>query len=264
MRMFAPCPVTRLLDCVGGVSCLFGLVAMATTSQELYASLKALTTAVKTDKLICKHLISTRSYQILAMLLEGKSELLNSHILHLILSLVGTLDTSKDTVTIPNLSVFEDILCDLDVWKDASADLNRLIYEHFYELITDQNCENLGVIRRSSLPSRLLIRLYDNPMLIFAVNDIIFNLLAALLQPPADNLLLLKIGQLIAGTLPMPGSEQHEASYAFSIPDLQSALFASKTSSNFDRLLYDIYVRNRILNILANTLAHSSASNNLQ
>lgn len=64
MRLFTPCPVTRLLDCVGGISCLFGLVAMSTTSQELYASLKALTTAVKTDKITSRHLISTRSYQV--------------------------------------------------------------------------------------------------------------------------------------------------------------------------------------------------------
>ncbi|MCP9266082.1 WD repeat and FYVE domain-containing protein 3 [Dirofilaria immitis] len=263
MRLFTPCPVTRLLDCVGGISCLFGLVAMATTSQELYASLKALTTAVKTDKITSRHLINTRSYQILAMLLEGKTELLNSHILHLILSLVGTLDTSKDTSVIPNLSVFEDMLCDLDVWKDASPDLNRLLYEHFYELITDHNSENLNMVRRSSLPSRLLIRLFDHPSLIFAVNDIVFNLITALLQPPADNLLLLKVGQLVAGTLPIPGSDQNESSYAFSITDLQTALFANKHSSHFDRLLYDIYVRNRILSIIANTLAHSSVNNNL-
>lgn len=71
------------------------------------------------------------------MLLEGKSELLNSHILHLILSLVGTLDTNRDSVTIPNLPIFEDMLCDLDVWKDANSDLNRLLYEHFYELVTE-------------------------------------------------------------------------------------------------------------------------------
>ncbi|KAL3982042.1 Beige/BEACH domain family protein [Acanthocheilonema viteae] len=263
IRLFTPFPVTRLLDCVGGISCLFGLVAMATTSQELYASLKALTTAVKTDKITSRHLITTRSYQILAMLLEGKTELLNSHILHLILSLVGTLDTSKDTSIIPNLSVFEDMLCDLDVWKDASPDLNRLLYEHFYELITDQNSENLNMVLRSSLPSRLLIRLFDHPNLIFAVNDIVFNLLAALLQPPADSLLLLKVGQLMAATLPIPGSDQNETSYAFSITDLQAALFASKHSSHFDRLLYDIYVRNRILNIIANTLTHSSVNNNL-
>lgn len=63
--MFAPCPVTRLLDCVGGVSCLFGLVAMSTTPEELYASLKALTTAVKSDKITSKHLNCTRSYQVI-------------------------------------------------------------------------------------------------------------------------------------------------------------------------------------------------------
>ncbi|VDN02986.1 unnamed protein product [Thelazia callipaeda] len=252
MRLFAPCPVTRLLDCVGGISCLFGLIAMSTTSQELYASLKALTTAAKTDETI------------LAMLLEGKSELLNSHILHLILSLVGTLDTSKDTVHISNLSIFEDMLCDLDVWKNASPDLNRLLYEHFYELITDQNSENLNLVRRSTLPSRLLIRLFDHPNLIFAVNDIIFNLFVTLLQPPADSLLLLKIGQLVAGTLPLPGSDQNENSYSFSISDLQTALLDSKHTSSFDRLLYDIYVRNRFLNILANILAHSSTNSNSQ
>lgn len=64
MRLFTPCPVTRLLECIGGVSCLFGLVAMATTSQELYASLKTLTTAVKIDKITSKYLNSTRSYQV--------------------------------------------------------------------------------------------------------------------------------------------------------------------------------------------------------
>lgn len=61
----------------------------------------------------------------------------------------------------------------------------------------------------------------------------------------------------------MPGSDQNETSYAFSTTDLQAALFANKHSSHFDRLLYDIYVRNRILNIIANTLAHSSVNNNL-
>lgn len=72
-----------------------------------------------------------------------------------------------------------------------------------------------------------------------------------------------RVGQLIAATLPIPGSVQDETSYAFSITDLQTALFTSKHSSHFDRLLYDIYVRNRILNIMASTLAHSSVNNNL-
>lgn len=72
-----------------------------------------------------------------------------------------------------------------------------------------------------------------------------------------------RVGQLIAGTLPVPDSYQDETSYAFSIADIQTALFANKYSPHFDRLLYDIYVRSRILNIIANTLAHSSVNNNL-
>lgn len=64
MRTFVPCPVTQLLESVGGPSCLLGLVAMSTSSQELYASLKALTVAVKTDKKFAKQLIISRSYQV--------------------------------------------------------------------------------------------------------------------------------------------------------------------------------------------------------
>uniref|UniRef100_A0A914ZRD5 WD repeat and FYVE domain-containing protein 3 n=1 Tax=Parascaris univalens TaxID=6257 RepID=A0A914ZRD5_PARUN len=264
MRTFAPLPVTRLLESIGGVSCLFGLVAMATDSQELYASLKALAAAVKTDISISAALNATRSYQTLAVLLEGKIGLLNSHILHLILSLVGTVDTNRDTASIPNIQTFEDLLCDVDVWKDVNPDLSRLLYEHFYELITDQQRENLAIVRRSSLPTRLMIRLFDSPYAIFAVNDVVFNLLAAIIQPPSDCNSLLKLGQLLAATLPSSSADQYEANFPLTIPDLQTALFRTKSPLEVDRTLYLIYVRNRILNIIANTLAHSSPSNNLQ
>lgn len=48
-----------------------------------------------------------------------------------------------------------------------------------------------------------------------------------------------------------------------SVNDLQALLLNNKTTE-VDRKLYDIYIRNRILNIIANTLAHSSPNNNLQ
>lgn len=71
------------------------------------------------------------------MLLEEKCHLLNSHILHLVFALTGTLDSARETTVIPNQQAFEDLLCDLDVWKNAPEDLQRLLYEHFYELITE-------------------------------------------------------------------------------------------------------------------------------
>ncbi|MFH4977645.1 hypothetical protein AB6A40_004354 [Gnathostoma spinigerum] len=264
MRVFAPRPVTRILESVGGVSCLLGLVAMAADSQGLYASLKALVSAIRSDRNIANRMYTTRSYQTLAVLLEEKSCLLNSHILHLILSLVGTLDTSRETTTIPSLQTFEDLLCDLDVWKSSSEDLNRLLYEHFYELITDQQRSNLSILRRSSLPCRVLIRLLDMPENIHAVNDVVFNLLGAIVQPPCDANSLLKIGQMVAATLPISVNEHSVNGFPLSVLDLQAYVLSSRLITDTDRAIYMVYIRNRILNIIANSLAHSTPNNNVQ
>ena len=49
------------------------------------------------------------------MLYKKKTSLLNSHILHLTFSLVGSLDSGRESAIIPNKVAFEDLLCDLEV-----------------------------------------------------------------------------------------------------------------------------------------------------
>ena len=49
------------------------------------------------------------------MLFKKKRHLLNSHILHLTFSLIGTLDSGRDTSSIPHKAAFENLLCDLEV-----------------------------------------------------------------------------------------------------------------------------------------------------
>ena len=49
------------------------------------------------------------------MLLKKKRHLLNSHILHLTFSLVGTVDSGHETSIIPNTTAFQDLLCDFEV-----------------------------------------------------------------------------------------------------------------------------------------------------
>ena len=49
------------------------------------------------------------------MLYKKKQSLLNSHILHLTFSLIGTIDSNKEITIIPNRVAFEDLLCDLEV-----------------------------------------------------------------------------------------------------------------------------------------------------
>lgn len=50
------------------------------------------------------------------MLYKKKQNLLNSHILHLTFSLIGTIDSGKESSVIPNKKAFQDLLCDLEVW----------------------------------------------------------------------------------------------------------------------------------------------------
>lgn len=77
-----------------------------------------------------------------------------------------------------------------DFLKSNPVDL--LNYSTLIKLCFSHNSENLSLVLHTSLPSRLLMRLFDTPNLLFAVNDIIFNLLATLLQPPTDDVYLLK------------------------------------------------------------------------
>ena len=76
--------------------------------------------------------------QALGMLLKEKKALLNSHILHLTFSIAGTVDIGQEVATsVNNLSAFEYLLCDLEIWHNAPQDLHRSLFEHFYELLTE-------------------------------------------------------------------------------------------------------------------------------
>ena len=64
-----------------------------------------------------------------------------------------------------------------------------------------QGGENLNLVRRSPLPSRLIARLYDTPALIFYTNDVVFNLIAAIVQPPTDYGSFLRYASLVVFAL---------------------------------------------------------------
>ncbi|KAK6060487.1 hypothetical protein COOONC_01852 [Cooperia oncophora] len=250
MRTFIPRPVPRLLDSMGGYACLYGLVAMATDSEGLYASLKAVVSAVRSNSNLQATLHANRAYQTLAVLLEDKANLLNSHIMHMIFSMAGTLDTAREIATIPNAQAFEDLLCDLDIWANAPEEQHRMLYEHFYELITDHERENLAIVRRSPLLSRLLFTMFDRPHLLWSTNEIVFNLLSAIVQPQCDNRSMLKLG---VEDLAL------ESMFSFHISEMQNQLLANqKPDEEKPSVLYLVYVRNRLLNMIANFLSHSS------
>ncbi|CCF23439.1 WD repeat and FYVE domain-containing protein 3 [Caenorhabditis elegans] len=258
MRTFTPRPVPSLLDSIGGFASVYGLIAMAVDSEGLYASLKSLVSAIRSQPRLLATWNNNRSYQILAVLLEDKAKMLNSHIMHMVFNVTGTADTSREHApTISNPSAFEDLLCDLKVWKGAPSELHKMLLEHFYELITDHQLNNLQVVRKSSLLSRILLIIHDEPTMIKNTDEIIFNLISAIMQPQCDSRSILKIGQSIAATLPTSESECYEDSHLpFHISEIQKLFIES--SDPPPEALHQVYIRNRLLNIIANFLANSN------
>ncbi|XP_026315295.1 WD repeat and FYVE domain-containing protein 3 isoform X1 [Hyposmocoma kahamanoa] len=219
VRVFCPKPAAIMIDTVGGCSVLLGLIAMAQDVECLYAGVKALVCVVRSNKAAQAEMDRRKGYQTLAMLLKRKKQLLNSHILHLIFGLVGTVDSQKETSSIPNLtafqkavldwhSLFQDLICELEVWLGAPSGLIKSLLEHLLELATEtaHRTHNLRTMRELQLVPKLLYIIND--VKVVSTKNVLIQLLAALLggQPrPSD---LLCLGQFMAFTLPLPSQTE--------------------------------------------------------
>ncbi|XP_069124433.1 WD repeat and FYVE domain-containing protein 3-like isoform X2 [Argopecten irradians] len=271
VRTFCPKPVAKMLENVGGASALLGLLAMATDVEGLYAAVKALVCVVKSNKTVLKDMERIQGYQTLAMLYKKKQHLLNSHILHLTFSLIGTVDSGKESSVIPNRKAFEDLLCDLEVWHEAPYDLQRSLYEHFYELLTESSrsiqlksdqVSNFQLMRDIGLTSRLLHILKDTK-LSEATIDTITNVVYVLLQGPPDQHSLLRLGQFIVSTLPQMSSTEKNivlngVTQSKSAPTTQGD---NSTGGDSEKMsVYTIKLRNTCLNIILRLLQDTTSS----
>ncbi|XP_060237012.1 WD repeat and FYVE domain-containing protein 3 isoform X3 [Meriones unguiculatus] len=203
VRTFVPKPVATTLQYIGGAAAILGLVAMASDVEGLYAAVKALVCVVKSNPLASKEMERIKGYQLLAMLLKKKRSLLNSHILHLTFSLVGTVDSGHETSIIPNSTAFQDLLCDFEVWLHAPYELHLSLFEHFIELLTESSeaSKNAKLMREFQLIPKLLLTLRDASLsqpTIAAIS----NVLSFLLQGFPNSNDLLRFGQFISSTLP--------------------------------------------------------------
>ncbi|KAK1892234.1 WD repeat and FYVE domain containing protein 3, partial [Dissostichus eleginoides] len=203
VRAFVAKPVATNLQYVGGAAAILGLVAMASDVEGLYAAVKALVCVVKSNPLASKEMERIKGYQLLAMLLKKKRSLLNSHILHLTFSLVGTVDSGHETSIIPNSTAFQDLLCDFEVWLHAPYELHLSLFEHFIELLTESSeaAKNAKLLREFQLVPRLLLTLRDASLSQPTVAAI-SNVLSLLLQGFPNQYDLLRFGQFISSTLP--------------------------------------------------------------
>ncbi|GFQ88429.1 WD repeat and FYVE domain-containing protein 3 [Trichonephila clavata] len=259
-RTFVPHPVSLTIDNVGGTATLLGLVAMAKDVEGLYAAVKALVCVVKSNRAAQQEMDRMKRYQTLAMLLKKKRSLLNSHILHLTFSLVGTVDSGRESTSIPNVSAFEDLLCDLEVWQDSPGDLQKSLYEHFCELAAEssEHRTNIKILRDLNMVSRLLhvLKLLH---LSSATCRILCRLLCILLQDTNRNVDLRCFGQFVAATIPLSSVKEKEMSIKGNI---NNALVNSEKKDFVDsKNNQNILLRNHCLALLSSLLSRSGTAN---
>ncbi|XP_056017801.1 WD repeat and FYVE domain-containing protein 3-like isoform X2 [Ostrea edulis] len=253
VRTFCPRPVAKMLENIGGASALLGLIAMASDVEELYAAVKALVCVVKSNKSTLKDMERIGGYQLLSMLYKKKQNLLNSHILHLTFSLIGTVDSGKESSVIPNKKAFQDLLCDLEVWHHAPFDLQRSLYEHFFELLTDSSDQssNFQLMRDLGMVARLLHILKDNQLTPATIKTI-SSVITVLLQGTPDPSALLKLGQFTVSSLPSMSSSEKQVVINGISPTVD-------TDSDIGASIYKIKMRNVCLEIILELLQDSSS-----
>uniref|UniRef100_A0A1A9X279 WD repeat and FYVE domain-containing protein 3 n=1 Tax=Glossina brevipalpis TaxID=37001 RepID=A0A1A9X279_9MUSC len=246
VRVFSPHPVSAMIDTVGGCNVLLGIIAMAQDVESLYAGVKALTCVVRSNRAAQSEMDRRRCYQTLGMFFKKKRNLLNSHILHLTFGLVGTVNSGQDMSAIPNITAFQDLLCDLEIWHNAPNGLLRSLLEHLLELAVESNekKQNVKIMRDLQLLNKLLLIIVD--IQDHSTREILFNLVEALLggQPRHSDLLL--FGQYCASKLPK--SDQVERSLI--LPSMKPSTNPSAATAEHDSIAQNIYLRNRCLSLL--------------
>ncbi|BFZ02583.1 hypothetical protein BsWGS_05621 [Bradybaena similaris] len=260
VRTFCPRPVACMLENVGSTSALLGLIAMATDVESLYAAVKALVCVVRSNNSSKWDMDRIHGYQLLAMLYKKKRHLLNSHILHLTFSLVGTLDSGRESSVIPNLTAFQDLLCDLEIWHEAPGDLQRSLYEHFFELLTDSSelKSNHSIMRNMGLTTKLLHILKDYKLPIQTVQSVA-NVLGELLAGPPDHPGLLRFGQFLVSTLPIASFS--EKSLDITTKNTKDTAVEGEQSDalsdySLPQLIQNIRMRNILLDVVLKLVKH--------
>ncbi|RXN17560.1 WD repeat- and FYVE domain-containing 4-like protein [Labeo rohita] len=135
VRAFKSYSTASSFQYIGGTAAILSLVAMASDDSSLYAAIKVLLSVLETNPVMEQEMKRTNGYKLLSFLLKMKSQLIGSTIFQLIMAIVGTMELGMVAVRIPNITAFQDILCDFEVWQNAPDNLDICVLNHFVDIL---------------------------------------------------------------------------------------------------------------------------------
>uniref|UniRef100_A0A3Q3BBW3 Alfy-like armadillo-like repeat domain-containing protein n=1 Tax=Kryptolebias marmoratus TaxID=37003 RepID=A0A3Q3BBW3_KRYMA len=187
IRTFIPKSASNGFLYVGGPAVVLSLIAMAPDDSALYAAVKVLLSVLETNSAMQQEMNRINGYKLLVFLLKMKSSLVSHRTLQLALCLSSSVEMSFDSCCLQNTPAFQALLCDLEVWKNTSDNLDLSVLNHFAEILkSSSDSRNAVVMHSVGLLPKLLFELSEPAVTIQKVNIIscvITSLLKAYLNP---------------------------------------------------------------------------------
>ncbi|XP_069573980.1 WD repeat- and FYVE domain-containing protein 4 [Brachyistius frenatus] len=249
VRTFTPSTASNGFLYVGGPAVILSLVAMAPDDSSLYAAVKVLLSVLETNSAMQQEMNRIGGYKLLAFLLKIKSSLVSQRTFQLVLYLSSSEELSCESDCLKNTPAFQALLCDLEVWKNTSDNLDLSVLRYFTEILTSSSSgnRNAAVMHTMGLLSKLLFEFCDPAVTVVKVKRI-SCVITSLLKAHFSPLDISRLGLFLVYTLP-PSSNMNEGS-EISDGDLSSA--QSSGPANI------IWIRNQMLLVLCEILNSDS------
>ncbi|CAJ1067579.1 WD repeat- and FYVE domain-containing protein 4 isoform X1 [Xyrichtys novacula] len=251
VRTFTPSSASSGFLYVGGPAVILSLVAMAPNDGALYAAVKVLLSVLETNSAMQQEMNRINGYKLLAFLLKMKRSLVSHRTLQLVLYLCSSAQLSFGSVLLQNTPAFQALLCDLEVWKETSDNLDLSVLNHFAELLnSSSDGTNTAILHSEGVSLKLLFKLSDPAVTVQKV-QIISSVITSLLKAHCTPLDISRLGLFLVYTLP-PLSSTSESKQ---IPESDLSLDMSAQRSDPASL---IWIRNQLLLSLCELLDSDS------
>uniref|UniRef100_A0AAQ4PJK2 WDFY family member 4 n=1 Tax=Gasterosteus aculeatus aculeatus TaxID=481459 RepID=A0AAQ4PJK2_GASAC len=248
VRKFTPRSASNGFLYVGGPAVVLSLIAMAPDDGSLYAAVKVLLSVLETNSAMRKEMNRINGYKLLAFLLKMKHNLVSYRTFQLVLYLSRWVELSSGPDCTQNTPAFQALLCDPEVWRNTSDNLDLLALNHFAEIQkSSSDSRNAKVMHSTGMLPNLLFELCDPAVTVQKVK-IISSVITSLLKAHLTPLDTSRLGLFLVYTLP-PLSNVNEGSNEIFDSDLSQDAPAQRSEP-----ASLIWIRNQLLRSLCEIL----------
>ncbi|XP_072534107.1 WD repeat- and FYVE domain-containing protein 4 isoform X2 [Salminus brasiliensis] len=258
VRTFMANSAATSFQYVGGPAVVLSLVAMASDDGSLYASIKVLLSTLDTNPVMRHEMKRISGYKLFAFLLKMKAHLISNRTFQLILAIVGAMELATGSVYIHDLTAFQDILCDFEVWQKAPESLDLSVLNHFADILKSSSGDpwNAEAMHSLDLMAKLLFLLQD-PAVTHRKVTVICTIIKYLLQGHFSTADIRRLGLFLIHTL-LPPTVDENTTFPGNISDNQSQSLSQTPART-------IWIRNQLLEVLSSLIiCDNPLSNNNQ